>query len=240
MSITINSVSYNNNDGTGPFVAALDVNYGVPLRGGSYRLFICGTTSIHDLAGNHINGGVSDAQLNFSVIKALPDTGFAPNRVTLLPDQLVEKAYTGLGGLWLEIPQLSVKIPIVGVPLSVGGSWDVSWLGQDAGWLNGSAFPTYSGNSVLTGHVYDSYGNPGPFTRLNQLKYGDEVIVHAWGALYVYEVREVLQVKPGSASTMLKRQKQPWVTLVTCRGFNSSTNSYAYRVLVRAVLTDVR
>jgi hypothetical protein len=37
---------------------------------------------------------------------------------------------------------------------------------------------------------------------------------------------------------MLKHQEQPWITLVTCRGYDESTNSYAYRVLVRAVLTD--
>ncbi len=238
--IIINSVNYSNNNGTGPFVATLNVNYGISLPEGTYRLYICGTTSIHDPAGNHLNGGESDAHLNFTVIMALPDTGFAPNRVTLLPSQPAEKTYANLGDLWLDIPKLGVQIPIVGVPLSSDGSWDVSWLGKDAGWLNGSAFPTYSGNSVLTGHVYDSEGNPGPFARLNLLSYGDMVIVHAWGTTYVYEVREVLQVKPWSTSAILKHQERSWITLVTCLGYDASTDTYAYRVLVRTVLTEVK
>ncbi len=238
--ITVNSIQYDNNGGSGPFIATLNINYGVPLYGGGYRLFICGTTSIHDPAGNPLNGGESDAILEFAVIKVLPDTGFAPNRVTLLPEQPAEQAYADLGDLWLEIPRLGVQIPIVGVPLSAEGSWDVSWLGHDAGWLNGSTFPTHPGNSVLTGHVYDSSGNPGPFINLIKIKYGDDVIVHAWGALYIYDVREVLQVKPWSVPALLKNQELPWVTLVTCRGYNIFTNSYAYRVLVRAVLTDIK
>jgi LPXTG-site transpeptidase (sortase) family protein len=169
----------------------------------------------------------------------LPGTGFAPQRATLLSAQPAAQSYADLGDLWLEIPRLGVQMPIVGVP-QANGQWDVSWLGNDAGWLNGTAFPTYSGNSVLAGHVYDADGTPGPFAHLNGLWWGDQVIVHAWGAQYVYEVRTVMQVSPFATSSVITHKTLPWVTLVTCRGYDEATNSYEYRVAVGAVLVEVK
>jgi LPXTG-site transpeptidase (sortase) family protein len=170
---------------------------------------------------------------------ALPGTGFAPHRATLLSAQPAAQSYADLGDLWLEIPRLDVQMPIVGVP-QANGQWDVSWLGNDAGWLNGTAFPTYSGNSVLAGHVYNADGTPGPFVHLNGLWWGDQVIVHAWGAQYVYEVRTVMQVSPFATSSVITHKDLPWVTLVTCRGYDEASNSYEYRVAVGAVLVEVK
>jgi LPXTG-site transpeptidase (sortase) family protein len=167
----------------------------------------------------------------------LPSTGFAPNQLTRLPSQTI--LYSDLGDLWLEIPRLGVKIPIVGIPLT-NGKWDVSWLGDQAGWLNGTAFPTWAGNSVVTGHVFDAYGQPGPFVHLNWLWYGDKVIVHAWGGEFVYEVRQVTQVTPDAISSVIKHEDLAWLTLVTCRGYDQASNSYKYRVAVRAVLIEVK
>ena len=169
----------------------------------------------------------------------LPNTGFAPQHVTVLSAQPADKAYADLGDLWLEIPRLSVQMPIVGVP-QANGTWDVSWLGNQAGWLDGTVFPTWAGNSVLTGHVIDSYGNSGPFVHLNLLLWGDKVIVHAWGVQYVYEVRQVTQVEPGEISSVIKHEELPWVTLITCRIYDETSDSYKYRVVVRAVLVEVK
>jgi LPXTG-site transpeptidase (sortase) family protein len=66
------------------------------------------------------------------------------------------------------------------------------------------------------------------------------VIVHAWGAQYVYEVRSVQQVSPADTAAMMKHEDLPWVTLMTCRGYDEASNSYKYRVLVRAVLVEVK
>jgi len=169
----------------------------------------------------------------------LPNTGFAPQHVTVLSAQPAEKAYVDLGYIWLEIPRLKVQVPIVGVP-QTDGDWDVSWLGDQAGWLYGTAFPTFNGNSVLTGHVYNSYGKPGPFVGLSGLWWGDKVIVHAWGVQYTYEVRQVTLVGPGAISSVIKHEQIPWVTLVTCSGYNEASNSYKFRVVVQAVLVEVK
>ncbi|HET7145127.1 MAG TPA: sortase, partial [Anaerolineales bacterium] len=135
-----------------------------------------------------------------------------------------------------EIPSLNVNIPIVGVPL-VNGAWDLTWLDSQAGWLNGTAFPGWDGNSVLTGHVYLSNGKPGPFVSLGNLKWGSKIIVHALGYTYTYEVRENLTVESND-TTILKHEDKAWLTLITCKTFNEGTNTYVSRIAVRAVLVN--
>ncbi|MCS7010974.1 MAG: sortase, partial [Anaerolineales bacterium] len=244
--ITVNSVIYTNNGGLGPYLATLNINNGVPLPEGTYRLFVCGTTSVYDLLGNRLNNG-ADSILTFQVRAvggapsapaSLPETGFALGRITQLAPQPTEKTYAQTD-LWLEIPKLGLKMKIVGVPL-VNGEWDVSWLGKNAGWLEGSAFPSWAGNSVLTGHVWNADNTPGPFRSLHTLWWGDQIIVRVGNTEYIYEVRSVQQVKPWEVSRMMKHEERPWLTLVTCRGYDEKTGTYKYRILVRAVLVKVK
>jgi LPXTG-site transpeptidase (sortase) family protein len=211
---------------------------------GSYRLFVCGTTSIEDLANNELNNGLSDSIVNFSVTarsqassSVLPKTGFPMDKVTSLPAQPADKAYASTD-LMLEIPRLGVEMSIVGVPFKSGG-WDVSWLANNAGWLNSSAFPTWNGNSVLTGHVWDALNRPGPFAGLKDLKYGDQIKIHAFGQVFTYEVRESSLVSPTSTTTVFTHKEKPWITLVTCEGYKEATQEYLYRRMIRAVLVNV-
>jgi LPXTG-site transpeptidase (sortase) family protein len=171
--------------------------------------------------------------------EVLPATGFAPGVKTNLAKQPADKAYANLEELWLEIPRLAVQLSIVGVPVSEDG-WDVTWLSDQAGWLQGTAFPTWAGNSVLTGHVFDVNGNVGPFGNLNSLVYGDQIIVHAWGQHYVYEVRSTSTVTPKSIASVIRHEELPWLSLITCKGYTESTKSYKYRYLVRAVQVEVK
>lgn len=72
--------------------------------------------------------------------------------VTELPKQ-PEMAEYGDMGMYLEIPSLGINAPIMAVPQG-DQTWDVTWLGDSmVGWLEGTAFPTRAGSSILTGHV---------------------------------------------------------------------------------------
>ncbi len=165
----------------------------------------------------------------------LPGTGFAPGRVTPLAVQPAQRSYTDLGSVWLEIPASGLKAPILGVPLQ-DGNWDVSWLAGKIGWLEGSAFPGLNGNSVLTGHVYDANGQPGPFQRLSDLRWGQQIVVHAFGETYTYEVRTLdLAVLPSDLQP-LRHEDLPWLTLITCQGYDPHTGMYRSRTVLRAVL----
>jgi len=130
----------------------------------------------------------------------------------------------------LEIPSLKINRPVVGVPLK-NGIWNVAWLGKQAGWLEGSAFPSWNGNSVLTSHVYFSNGLPGAFVNLSQLKFGDKVIIHAYGQKYEFEVQTNTLVDANDAS-VFKHEEKPWLTLLTCKEYDEKTNSYRKRGLV--------
>ena len=167
----------------------------------------------------------------------LPDTGFAPGRTTVLPIQPPQRGYANLGELTLEIPSLDVSSPILGVPQFEDG-WDVTWLSNQVGYLAGTAFPTWSGNTALTAHVNLSDGTSGPFARINELRWGDEITVHAFGQRYTYEVRRIKYVKPDDPS-VLSHEDLDWVTLITCRGYDPGQDSYLWRVAVQAVLVRI-
>jgi len=181
---------------------------------------------------------VDDASITI-VVPGLeaPETGFAPGRLTWLPPQPADKTYLDYGDLWLEIPSIGVRISIVGVPQS-GGGWDVSWLGGLAGYLGGTAFPTWAGNSVVTAHVTLASGQPGPFENLKSLRFGDRVIVHAWGLRHIYEIREVDLVSPADRG-VFRHEERSWLTLVTCHGYDEREDSYRWRVAARSVLVSI-
>ena len=144
-----------------------------------------------------------------------------------------------MSGLWLEIPSQKVKANIVGVP-EASNDWDVTWLGKSAGWLNGTAYPTWEGNSVITAHVTDANGLSGPFANIKNLVYGNQIVVHQYGEKYTFEVRETKMVSPDSTSYALKHlEGHSYLTLITCQGYNFFDGSYIFRRVVRAVLIKV-
>jgi len=183
--------------------------------------------------------GTQTTPLPTIIPQRLPGTGFAPGVQTILSDQPIDKSYLSMEDLWLEIPRLGVQEPIMGVP-QLNGNWDVSWLGNAIGWLNGTAFPTWAGNSVLTGHVYEANGNAGPFVHLDTLHFGDQIIVHAWGPQYIYEVRSMNKVSPDSVSSVINHEELPWLTLITCNGYLETTNVYQYRIIIKAVQVKIK
>ena len=244
--ITISSVSYNSLANT----ATLTVNSGDFVQNGHYRLFICGTTSIYDIYGNELNGGVSDTTVSFtlsamsggggasaSTAVSLPATGFAMGSVSPLALQPAEKSYSN-NGMVLEIPALGVDLSIVGVPL-IDGAWDVSWLSDEAGYLYGTAYPTWKGNTLITGHVWTAANQPGPFSQLKNLHYGDLVKIHSGNSTYIYEVHDTRLHKTNNVSLVASHEELDWLTLITCEEYQETDQSYAFRRIVRAVLIEV-
>ncbi|HRQ24561.1 MAG TPA: sortase, partial [Anaerolineales bacterium] len=267
LNVSVDSVTYDNGGGSGPFIATLNINGGFPLNvAGSYRLYVCGTTSIVDavntgliLAGNGTTPG-TDFIRNFRIQETpggggggggggvatpaprlsglfIPVTGFTPDQETQLQTQPANKLYAA-SALKIEIPSLSVKLPIVGVSLAEDG-WDVTWLGNNAGYLEGSAYPTWKGNSILTGHVTDPNGNPGPFAYVHELSTGDKIFIRHNGFLHVYEVQDSALILPNNVNALFKRETEDWLTLVTCENYDAKTDGFTHRRMVRAVLISV-
>jgi LPXTG-site transpeptidase (sortase) family protein len=167
---------------------------------------------------------------------ALPDTGFAPGAVSI-ESVAPANAFAASGGIVLDIPQLGLTTEIAGVPQAPGG-WDVSWLGQQAGYLYGTAFPTWAGNTVLTGHVWNADDTPGIFYGLDQLQHGDRFYIQAWGLTYTYEVRSTYRTYDNNLSPLV-HSDYDIVTLLTCESFSEWSGEYRYRRAVQAVLIAV-
>jgi len=165
----------------------------------------------------------------------LPVTGF-PHTTTALPPQ--QRPYRAFP-LTLEIPALGLRAPIVGVPQGPQG-WDVRWLGNTVGWLEGTAFPTWAGNTVLTGHVWNADNTPGIFLGLKRLRFGDAILIHAWGLTYTYTVQENRLLRPNDTAAALEHESRDWLTLLTCEDYTPATSEYRYRRMVRAVLTAIK
>ena len=174
-----------------------------------------------------------EAVVTLTVAPALPQTGFAPGRVTPLPARPPQPAYTPTR-LTLEIPRLGVQAPIWGVPAGPRG-WDVTWLHDAVGWLHGSAYPTWTGNTVLTGHVWNADGTRGVFYGLPKLTYGDVVRVRTSDTVVTYRVAERAWLAPDAVETAFAPADGDVLTLLTCAGYRPEQDAYAGRWMVRAV-----
>lgn len=239
------------------FFTATDINHGQELwkseppydaintvlmtdiQHGGENSWVNNLTVIGDILFFRANDGEHGVELyKLDTKLKLPDTGFAPGVVTHLRAQPPAKAYTSTNDMRLIIPSQKVNVPLLGVP-TVSGGWDLSWLGMEAGYLDGTAFPTTAGNSVITGHAYLPNGRPGPFINLGSLKWGDQIIVPAWGEQYVYEVRSVQTVEDRDL-TAFEHEEKPWLTLITCQGYDETLKGYRYRIVVKAVLVSIQ
>ncbi len=138
----------------------------------------------------------------------------------------------------IEIPTLGIKFPIVGAPIK-DKTWDLTWLKDSVAYLEGSAYPTTAGNTVVTAHVQDANKNLGPFSDIKGLQLGQKIYIHVNGQTYVYQVQESRKISPNSINAMFKHEEDSWITLVTCEDFNAKTGLYSTRRLVRAVLISV-
>jgi LPXTG-site transpeptidase (sortase) family protein len=166
----------------------------------------------------------------------LPVTGFPPRMRTWI--KINKPSNTNLITPTLIIPSLDVNMPIYGIEQSKG-FWDVSWLWNEAGWLEGTAYPTTNGNSVLTGHVVTADGKNGPFVHLKSLTSDDYVFIVNSGFRYIYKVESIKFIKPNDMS-VFSHEDDSWLTLITCDSYDEKMGEYLLRVVVRAPLVEIQ
>jgi LPXTG-site transpeptidase (sortase) family protein len=132
-----------------------------------------------------------------------------------------------------------MQADIIGVP-KAGNSWGGTWLepGQ-VGYVEGAAFPTLEGNTVISGHVYNADGEPEPFANLERLSWDDEISISAWGQEYIYRVREIHEWVNPNDKQILEHKDRDWITLITCKGYDETRDVYWWRTAVQAVLVEI-
>ena len=169
----------------------------------------------------------------FENADALPKTGLSAVYCLALDEKPLDLIYQPLH--WtLEVPSASIATGIVSVPYA-DGEYPVTWLGADAGLLEGSALPGF-GQAVITGHNHLNTSAAGPFAGLNRLKEGDRVFVRdergAIETFVVYANAKVAESDIDAVNELISADPLS-LTLITCED-ERPEGGYANRRVIAA------
>jgi sortase (surface protein transpeptidase) len=148
------------------------------------------------------------------------------------------RAELALRPVSVQVPGVSAAAPVEAHTTDpVSGGFDLpKGAAVVAWWASGSA-PGGPGSVVLAGHVsYD--GQTGPFTRLDSVPAGSEVVVtSADGSTHRYLVQSVRSA-PKTAldrAELFRTDGPPALVLVTCGGaYDRATHSFASNIVLTA------
>lgn len=128
-------------------------------------------------------------------------------------------------------PVTRIEISKIGVDKIVVAGVDYKALEKGPGLFDGSPLPGQLGNVAIAGHR-TSYG--APFSRLNELTLGDEIVLTRAGSTFTYIVSEKPFIVKPSQTEVLKTVDATTgqLTLVTCHPKWTSEN----RMIVKAKL----
>ena len=142
--------------------------------------------------------------------------------------------------VWLTIPAIGVKAPIINLGLNRNGTLQVPSTTTVAGWYTGSPRPGATGSAVIAGHV-DSRTGPGIFFWLRKMRPGERIYVRrADGTLAVFTVTTVRIYTKSNFPTAMVYGPVPdaELRLITCGGtFDYARGSYLSNVVVYARLS---
>ncbi|MBR6090106.1 MAG: sortase, partial [Anaerolineaceae bacterium] len=163
----------------------------------------------------------------------LPRTGFSSGRSTVLPVQPKDVDYKPTRML-LQIPVLNIRTELVTVPLK-DGIWQVEWLKDRAGVLEGSALPG-KGISIVAAHNTLDHTEYGPFAMLREAEINDLITVKtANGSVSSFRVYANVLLEPDDMQKLVKiaGQEENSLVLVTCEN-ESVEGGYLNRRVVFA------
>lgn len=123
-----------------------------------------------------------------------------------------------------------IEIPVIDLDWVIFEGVDRSTLKQGPGHMPWTPLPGQPGNAVISGHR-TTYG--APFFNLDGVSVGDQMIVETALGRHVYEVREILIVKPTDV-WVTDPKRGAWLTLTTCNPRYSARE----RLIVQAELVE--
>lgn len=130
------------------------------------------------------------------------------------------------------IPTANIWSDVIQAYLA-GGNWDITNLRSNAGHLEGTAWVSQPGNTVISGHVELSNGLPGIFSRLTEIQLGDTIQVFSEGVEYTYTVTESYYTVPTDLQPLMPTTTDR-LTLITCNSYDIVTNAYQERLIIVA------
>lgn len=146
---------------------------------------------------------------------------------------------------YISIPSLSIKdTRVIAVGVTKNGELDVPKNIYDAAWYEKSALPGSGSGAVMIDAHSGGYANDGIFTKLGQLKDGDQVIVtRGDNKTITYRVASVVNMPLDQVNkTGMNEMMQPvdpskeGLSLITCSGnYVPRLGQFDHRIMVRAI-----
>ena len=138
----------------------------------------------------------------------------------------------------LLIPRINVDAAVEARGLDANRNMDIPKNFRDVAWYRLGPAPGQPGNALINGHV-NWWTGEAVFTRLNQVRAGDEItVVRADGGLVRFKVTAKTVVDANARiASLFEPSTVATLTLITCTGvWNPLTQSNTQRLLVSAVL----
>jgi LPXTG-site transpeptidase (sortase) family protein len=138
----------------------------------------------------------------------------------------------------LLIPRINVDAAVEARGLDANRNMDIPKNFRDVAWYRLGPAPGQPGNALINGHV-NWWTGDAVFTRLNEVRAGDEItVVRADGGTVRFKVtgKTVVDANARIAS-LFEPSSAATLTLITCTGvWNPLTQSNTQRLLVSAAL----
>jgi len=217
------------------------VGWGSAVWGAHARLLSAAVLSAGLLAVGVGTAGliVAHASAPSARVAARPSPLAIPSGRTVLPVSLSAIA-PAPKPVWLTIPAIGVKAPIVTLGLNPNGTLQVPSSTTVVGWYTNSPRPGATGSAVIAGHV-DSRSGPGVFFWLRTMRPGERIYVRrADGTLAVFTVTAVRTYAKARfpTATVYGPVPEAELRLITCGGtFDYARGSYLSNVVVYARLS---
>ena len=194
-----------------------------------------------DVMASLINGRTDPGRpgiLEFFLLEdELPATGITGGSAVPLSGKPAALNYRPLG-MELQIPTLGLSSEIVTVTPE-NGKYPIDWLGEQTGWLEGSARPG-EGNSVLAAHNTLNAEEFGPFALISTMREGDRFsLLGKDGRLMMFEVYANQKIGAGDRKALEETAAafENTLTLLTCED-ERVEGGYASRRIVAARKLD--
>ncbi len=134
----------------------------------------------------------------------------------------------------IHIPTLGLMANIVSLPFNAG-TWDVTGLHTRVGQLQLPTSRTQYA-PILVAHTSLDQGQPGPFYQLADLPLGSEISVSTSDGADSYVLQRVEVLTSTQFHSLLIPDPNQLV-LVTCTGWDATTQSFQNRLVIHAVRT---
>lgn len=142
---------------------------------------------------------------------------------------------------YLSIPKLEIDTKVQLVGISRKGNMAAPNNFTDVGWYKYGVIPGNSGSAIIAGHVNNGIALPAIFSRLEELKEGDDIFIKKEDGklLHFSVIKSDIYDFNSRLSEIFTSDNQKLIKLITCTGtWMQSFKTHDKRLVVTAVLVE--